>query len=293
MNDRACREAFSALLVGLCLTLGSAGPARATAIYSSNAGATLTLSGFQDSVGNPILAPTGLTIGTSAFVSASDSFQSGTASASKGGSATGDGLAMVPGDEIVLSSSSSGNATGPLGQADSFLDTESLIEIDNESDQDVTVLFHFSYSWDLAASADDLTNERALADFFIDLSARGLLHHPDNLVDITALLAPGTLEASDSTGFDFSVALVGFDSSAVSLALGTSGSAEASGTRMSVPEPGSLALVLPGLLLALVRLRLPVRKREAITSRPWPGSARQKRLRLLRVMQTESGSHGP
>lgn len=237
--------------LGLLLLLAFGGaPAQATAIYAATASAVLTV---QSITGNDL---TGLNIEGSAEIANEESMSSGTGTASTDGSANVSvSTSFGVGDSINLLAMANGNAD-PVGDAMSFFLTDSEIEIENPSNDIVTIVFSLEYALSSQATVDSPTTETAFGLAIVEVETELLgLQFEDMLRADTEQNLP-----SDSFGDTVSITIevAAGETEIVNLLADASGgaTAEEGPVVVDVPAPAALPLFLVALAgLTIARRR--------------------------------------
>lgn len=228
--------------------------AKATAMFSSSATVTLTLTGVENAdpfstapIDVEILAGTA---STDPFGGDTFPFEvsegTGTTSAISTGSPAltppdfDDPTVLGIGDSLTITASGSGTAD-PTGYAEIFSAAFGLITIDNFSTtDDVVVSFMLEFSLDAEASVDDPLMEDALSDATVGVFSLGGDVDVDEFVEADGLFGPFDSAFGDLFGFSMIVFADDFDD--IELIVDAGGFAEA------IPAPGGLMLLVAGLL---------------------------------------------
>lgn len=228
--------------------------AQATAMFSSSATVTLTLTGVENA--DPFsAAPIDVlilagTASTDPFGGDTFPFEfsegTGTTSATSAGSPAltppdfDDPTVLGIGDSLTLTATGSG-AADPTGYAEVFSAAFGLVTIDNFSTtDDVVVSFMLEFSLAADASVDDPLVEDALSDATVGVFSLGGDVDVDEFVDADGLFGP--LEAAFGDMFGFSMIVFADDFDDIELVVDAGGFAEA------VPAPGGLVFLVVGLL---------------------------------------------
>lgn len=228
--------------------------AQATAMFSSSATVTITLTGVENTdpfstapLDVEILADTASTdpFGVDTFPL---TFTEGTGVAS--GISTGSPTVTPPdfddptllgiGDSLTMTASGSGSADS-IGYAEVFSAVFGLITVDNFSTtDDVAVSFLLEFSMAAEASVDDPLIEDALSDATVGVFSFGGDVDVDEFIEADGLFGPFDAAFADSFGFTMIVGADDFDDIEFFV--------EASGFAEAIPAPGGLAFLLAGLL---------------------------------------------
>lgn len=228
--------------------------AQATAMFSSAATVTLTLTGVENA--DPFsIAP--LDVEILAGTAASDPFSgdtfpftfsegTGTTSGTSSGSPSltppdfDDPTILGVGDSLTITATAGGTADS-VGYADVLSAAFGLVTIDNFSaTDDVEVSFLLEFSLDADASVDDPLIEDALSDAGVGVFSLGGDVDVDEFVEADGLFGPFSAGFGDT--FAFSILVFADDFDDIELFVDAGGFAEA------IPAPGGLIFLLTGLL---------------------------------------------
>jgi hypothetical protein len=228
------------------LSLGAAPAAYATAVYDALAEYTLTLSSVTDLEGAPV--ERGWAVETEGSVYTADAVATGTANA--------DYLVdLAPtvnlgiGDSVSQSSRAVGEASN--GSADSYASTDLWVGVDNASGQALVFTFDYQAVVEAAVSGPfgDIAKGRA------SLEVADELEVFDTLLNVFVDLPLSPLSDSDADSGRYSFTLFDGESNLIAAMIDSVGQAYAESALEpaaaplpgSVPEPGSIALILLGL----------------------------------------------
>lgn len=227
--------------------------AQATAMFSSAATVTVTLTGVEN-----LTAPGGTldveilagTASTDPFVGDTFPFEFTEGTGSASGISTGspgltppdfdDPTVLGVGDSLSMTATALGTADS-IGYAEVLSAVFGLITVDNFSLTDeVAVSFLLEFSLSADASVDDALIEDAIGDATVDVFSFDGDVDVEEFIEADGLFGPFDPSFADSFGFTLIVGADDFDG--IELIVDAGGFAEA------IPAPGGLAFLLAGLL---------------------------------------------